>query len=153
MNKKILMLVSLLASVSGCNYDIVRNKAVKLDEPKFVFVESLKTEDEHIGIVLRDVIEKEFARKGFALSDANSATILISGSAFLTERSKSSQNFVLFLGGSSSNSNNAIESVSLIAKNRAGQLLATASYDNSGSFTASKLGSEFGRAFSEKLRK
>lgn len=153
MNKKILVSVLFFASIAGCNYDIVRNKTVKLDEPKTVFIEPLKTEDEHIGIVLRDVIEKEFVRKGFCLSDADNATILISGSAFLTERSKSSQNFVLFLGGGSSNSNNAIESVSLIAKNRQGRILATASYDNSQSFTASKLGTEFGRAFSEKLRK
>lgn len=153
MNTKFFILVLCLFSIAGCNYDIVRNKKVKLDEPKCVCIEPLNTQDPQIGTVLRDVIEKEFVRKGFALSDANTATILISGSAFLTERSKSSQNMVFFLGGASAKSNNAIESVSLVAKNRAGQVLATASYDNSESFTASKLATEFGKAFSDKLKK
>ena len=139
--------------IAGCNYDIVRNQKIKLDEPKCVCIERINTQDPYIGKVLRDVIEKEFVRRGFALCDANNATIIISGSAFLTERSKASQNFILIVGGGSSNSNQAIESVSLTAKNKAGQILATASYDNSERFTASKLATEFGRAFADKLKK
>jgi fluoride ion exporter CrcB/FEX len=145
--------VLFLLVIAGCNSDIVRNKKVKLDSPKSVYIEPLKTEDTHIGLVLRDVIEKEFVRSGFALNDSNSATILISGTAFLTERSKSSGNFVLFLGGSSAKSTSAIESVSLVAKNRSGQIIATASFDNSESFTASRLATEFGHAFSNSLKK
>jgi len=153
MGWKKIYFVLFLFLIAGCNYDIVRNKNVKLEEAKCVFIEPLKTQEPHIGAVLRDVIEKEFVRNGFVLCDANGATIFISGTAFLTERSKSSENFVLFLGGASAKSSSAIESVSLIAKNKAGQIIATASYDNSESFTASRLATEFGRAFSSQLKR
>lgn len=153
MNISRICIVSLLLFTLGCNYDIVRNRNVKLDEPKTVYLAPLKTADPYIGTVIRDVVEKEFVRRGFALADSNSATILISGSAFLTERSKSSGNSILFLAGSSSHTNQAVESVSLIAKNRKGTVLATASYDNADSFTVSKLATEFGSAFSDKLKK
>jgi len=154
--KKMTLTVSvllILILIAGCSYDIVRNKNVKLDTPKCVCIEQLKTEDPYIGTVLRDVIEKEFVRCGFELCNPNTATILISGSAFLTERAKGSQNSVLLVGGGSFKSDQAIESVSLIAKNKAGQILATASYDNTGRFTASRLATEFGRAIAQKLQK
>jgi hypothetical protein len=146
----VLLFVNLIA---GCHYDIVRNKNVKLVAHKCVCIESLKTQDPYIGTVLRDVIEKEFIRRGFEICDANNATILISGSAFLTERAKSNQNFVLLVGGGSASSSQAIESVSLVVKNKAGEILATASYDNSERYTASKLATEFGSALADKLKK
>lgn len=148
-----LTVISVLTLTAGCHYDIVRNKNVKLDGRKCVCIESIKTQDPHIGTVLRDVIEKEFVRRGFEICDANSATVLISGSAFLTERAESSQNFVLLVGGGSAKSSQAIESVSLVVKNTSGEILATASYDNSERYTASKLATEFGGALAERLKK
>ena len=133
---------------AGCRSDIVCTQRVKLLSHKCVYIEPLQTQDLHVGKVLRDVIEKEFARRRFEICDANSATILVSGAAFMTERSVSKRD----LFGSSGASSEAIESVSLVVKNRAGELLATASYDNNERYTASKLGTELGGALAGKLK-
>lgn len=140
-----LLIVNILA---GCRSDIVCTKRVKELTSKCVYIEPLKTEDLYIGKVLRDVVEKEFVRKGFEICDANGATILISGAAFLTQRSAANKNFL----GASETSSQAIESVSLVVKNRAGEILATASYDNNERYTASKLATEFGCELANKLK-
>ncbi|MHC4477208.1 MAG: hypothetical protein ACYTEL_16300 [Planctomycetota bacterium] len=46
----------------------------------------------------------------------------------------------------------AIESVSVVAKDSTGQVLLTASYDNKEQQSASKLAKEFGAALAAKLR-
>ena len=148
-----LTVIVILSLTASCHYDIVRNKNVKLDGHKCICIESIKTQDPYIGTVLRDVIEKEFVKRRFEICDANRATILINGSAFLTERAESSQNFLLLVGGGSASSSQAIESVSLMVKNTSGEILATASYDNSKRYTASKLATEFGGALAERLKK
>jgi hypothetical protein len=48
--------------------------------------------------------------------------------------------------------NEAIESISLTAKDRQGQILLTASYDNKKQQTAAVLAKKFGRAVARKLR-
>jgi hypothetical protein len=149
------MLFCLLALVPicficGCNSDIVCTDNLKKLERKCVYIEDLTTEDPSIGKVLRDVIEKEFVRKRFEICDQNNATVLISGAAFLTQQSKGSQN-PLFLGGSTTGSQ-AIESISLIAKNNKGEILASASFDNVDRRSASKIATEFGNAVAGKLK-
>jgi len=147
--KAVSIFILLAASfAAGCHSDIVCTKRVRELSSKCVYVEPLKTEDPHIGIVLGDVITKEFVRQRFEMCDSNSATILVRGSAFLTERSTSKKD----LFGASGTASQAIESVSLIVKNRAGEILATASYDNDDRFTASKLGTELGGALASKLK-
>jgi hypothetical protein len=101
-----------------------------------------------MGQVLRDVLIKEFVRDQIAICDKEGATVIITGSAFMTNLSKSNQNF---LGGSACTSE-AIESVSLIASDRDGKILASASYDNKGRKSASKIGRELGNVLAEKLR-
>jgi hypothetical protein len=134
----------ILILIAGCNYNVVRNKDVKLDTPKCVCNERLKIEDPNIGTVFHNAIEKEFVRCGFELCRHNTATILISGSASLTERSTA---------GGSLNSEQTIESVSLTAKNKTGQILATVSYDNTKRLPTSRLAAELGRAIAKKLQK
>jgi hypothetical protein len=88
------------------------------------------------------------ARKKVPLCDPNTATVLISGATFLTVRAASSDGWF----GASSVSNQAIESIFLVAKDRNGELLLSASYDNKKGYRASKLGREFGSALSDKLK-
>jgi hypothetical protein len=145
----LLVLVS-VCLICGCHSDIVCTNNLKAIEHKCVYIEDLKTEDPSIGKVLRDVIEKEFVRKRFDICDPNHATVLISGAAFLTNQSKGSQN-PLFLGGSTTASQ-AIESISLIAKNNKGEILASASYDNVDRQSASKIATEFGKDVANKLK-
>ena len=140
-----LLAINLLA---GCRSDIVCTERMKLLDRKCVYIEPLKTEEASVGRVLRDVLEKEFVRKQLEICDCNNATMFISGAAFLTERSASNQNLLVASGTSSQ----AIESVSLIVKDRDGQILATASYDNNERFTASKLAKEFGGELANKLK-
>jgi len=145
--KKITLTISVLLTlilITGCNYNVVRNKSVKLDTPKCICNERLKIDDPNIGNVFHDAIEKEFVRCGFKLCRHTNATILISGSASLTPRP---------IAGGSSDSGQTIESVSLIVKNRAGQILVTASYDNTPGITTSRLAAELGRAIAQKLQK
>jgi hypothetical protein len=136
------------AALLGCSYDIVSTKALKLLQNKCVYIEPLASEDPQIGEVIRDVIEKEFIRRNIKLCDPNTATVLISGATFLTVRATSSE--ALFMG--SSDSRQAIESVSLVARDPNGQILLSASYDNQDRRSASKLAQEFGSAIAGKLR-
>ncbi len=150
MRKHALMLpvFFIISTLAGCHTDVVCTKQLKELTHKCVYVEPLKTESPVVGQVLRDVIEKEFVRRRIEICDVNSATIIIGGSAFLTQRAEESRNFL----GGSANSSQAIESVSLVAKNRDGEILASASYDNNERYTAGRLGKELGGALADKLK-
>ena len=116
-----LLVISVLL---GCNSDIVCTDRLAMLDYKCVYIEPLKSENPQIGEVLRDVLEKEFIRRNVQVCDPNNATIFVSGATFLTVRSASNKNF---LGGSSTSSQ-AIESISLVAKDSTGQVLVSASF-------------------------
>jgi hypothetical protein len=67
-------------------------------------------------------------------------------------RSKGSETKLFIAGTGSFVSSQAIESVSLIAKDRDGKILLTASYDNKEKYSASKLAKKFGSALANKLK-
>jgi len=133
---------------AGCNSDIVCTSRLKLLEYKCVYIAPLDSEDPQVGKVLRDILEKELVRKNIQLCNSDSATIFISGATFMTVRATSSDGMF----GSSSSSNQAIESISVVAKDRDGELLLSASYDNKKRYTASQLGRDFGSALADKLK-
>ena len=146
--KFIVPFVLILSVLAGCHSDIVCTDRLKLLEHKCVHVEPLETANPYIGKVLKDVLVKEFVRHRFEICDSNSATIIITGSAFLTQRSESDKNFL----GASAASSQAIESVSLAVRDKEGGLLASASYDNTECYTASRIGKELGGALANKLK-
>ena len=135
-------LIGLLAmcACAGCNSDIVCTPRLKMLENKCVHIAPIESEDPHVGKVIRDVIEKEFMRRRIELCDPNMATVFITGTTFLTVRPASRQTA------------EAIESVSVVAKDREGEILLSASYDNKAQYTASKLAQEFGQALAGKLK-
>ena len=137
-----------IAASTGCNSDIVTTQYLKKLNHKCVYLEPIESDDPHVGKVIRDVIEKEFIRKKIELCDPNTATIFITGATFLTARATSSGSFL----GRSSSSTQAIESVSVVAKDGSGQVLLSASYDNKDRYSASKLAREFGSALANKLK-
>ena len=143
-------LIGLLAiGVSaGCNSDIVTTNRLKELTLKCVYIAPLESEDPQVGKVIRDIIEKEFIRKKIELCDSNTATIFITGATFLTVKATSSGTILT----TSSYSSQAIESVSLVAKNSNGEILLSASYDNKERYSASKLAQEFGAALANKLK-
>ncbi len=143
-------LIGLLAiGVSaGCNSDIVTTNRLKELTHTCVYLAPLESENPQVGKVIRDVIEKEFIRKKIELCDSNTATIFITGATFLTVKATSSGTFL----STSSYSSQAIESVSLVAKNSDGEILLSASYDNKERYSASKLAQEFGAALADKLK-
>lgn len=138
----------MIGALIGCHSDVVCTEYLKKLENKCVHIKPLESEDPQIGKVLRDVLEKEFIRRNVQICDPNTATILISGATFLTVRATSSE--ALFMG--SSDSRQAIESVSLVAKDPNGLILMSASYDNQDRRSASKLAQEFGAALAAKLK-
>lgn len=143
-------LIGLLAiGVSaGCNSDIVTTNRLKELTHTCVYIAPLESEDPQVGKVIRDVIEKEFIRKKIELCDSNTATVFITGAAFMTAKATSSGTFL----STSSYSSQAVESVSLVAKNSNGEVLLSASYDNKERYSASKLAQEFGAALANKLK-
>jgi hypothetical protein len=143
-------LIGLLAIVvsAGCNSDIVTTNRLKELTHKCICIAPLKSEDPQVGEVIRDVIEKEFIRKSIELCDPNTATIFITGATFLTLRGVSSGSIL----STSSYTSQAIESVSLMAKDSSGEILLSASYDNKDRLSASKLAQEFGAALAKKLK-
>ncbi len=126
---------------AGCgNSDIVVTDRLKMLEHKCVHVSPIQSEDPYVGQVIQEVLIKEFVRKKVELCDPNMATVVMTGTTFLTVRSASRQ------------SQQAIESVSVEARDRNGEILLSASYDNKKQYTASRLAKEFGKALAAKLR-
>lgn len=138
----------LLIFLVSCHSDIVTTKQLNAVKNKCVYVRPVESQDPYVGKVIRDVLEKEFVRKHVQLCDENAANVIITGSTFLTTRSSGNKNW---FGGSDSSAQ-AIESLTISAKDPQGNVLLTASYDNAEQFTASKLAQEFGSALADKLR-
>ncbi len=133
---------------AGCNSDIVATKQLKNLTHKCVYIAPLESEDPQVGKVIRDVIEKECMRQRVELCDSNTATIFITGATFLTVRTTANQGLL----GSETTSNQAVESVSLVARDSNGEVLLSASYDNKERYSASRLAQEFGSALAIKLK-
>jgi len=143
-------LIGLLAiGVStGCNTDIVTTRGLKKLTHKCVYIAPIESDNPQVGKVIRNIIEKEFVRRKIELCDSDTATVFITGATFMTARATSSGSFL----GKSSTSTQAIESVSVVAKDSSGQVLLSASYDNKDRYSASKLAREFGSALADKLK-
>ena len=143
-------LIALLTAVlaAGCRSDIVTTSYLKEMGEKCVYIAPLESDQPQVGRVISDVIEKEFIRKRVPLCDPNTATVFITGATFMTVRGQSSGTFL----GTSSTSAEACESVSITAKDRAGRVLLSASYDNRDRATASDFAREFGSALAGKFR-
>jgi hypothetical protein len=138
----------ILSTLTGCHSDIVCTARLKEIDTRCFHIEPLKTDDPQVGLVLKDLLEKEFVRQGCDMCQPDDATIIITGAAFLTQRSQADQNMF----GSTAASSQAIESVTLAAKDSSGELVATASYDNAERFTAGRIGAEFGSAVAARLK-
>jgi hypothetical protein len=149
--KKTFAVSVMLALFAGCNTDIVTTKQLKTIKNKCVYVTPIESQDPYVGKVLRDVLEKEFVRKNAQLCDADNATVILTGSAFMTTRSHGETSMLNLFGGKQSSAQ-AIESVTITAKDKAGNLLLTASYNNVDQLTASKLAKEFGSTLADKLK-
>ena len=139
---KLYWLIGLLviSTFAGCGSDIVTTDRLKMLEHKCVYIEPLESEDPHIGQVIKDVLEKELMRKRIELCDPNTATVLFTGSTFMTVR------------GSGAATSQSIESVSLVGKDTNGEMLLSASYDNKERYSASKLAQQFGSELAKKLK-
>jgi len=109
-------------------------------EYKCVYIAPLENDEPHAGKVIGDVLEKELMKRQIELCDPNTATILLTGSTFMTVR------------GSGATSSQSIESVSLVGKDPNGELLLSASYDNKERYSASKLAQQFGASLAKKLK-
>lgn len=146
--KRIMYLLPILVLLSGCHSDIVCTDRLKQLDYKCVYVQPLEAQNPHMGKVLSDIIVKELIRHNIEICSAESANVVVTGAAFMTERSASDKNLL----GASALSDQAIETVSLTVKDADENMLASASYDNCERYTASKLGKELGRALAEKLK-
>jgi hypothetical protein len=146
--KRALAISILAAFFAGCHTDIVTTKQLKTVTSKCVYIQSIESQDPYVGKVVRDVLEKEFVRKKVAICDARTANVILTGSTFVTTRSSGKTGW---FGGKESSAQ-SIESLTITAKDHAGNVLLTASYDNVDQFTASKLAHEFGSSLADKLR-
>jgi hypothetical protein len=105
-----------IAASTGCNSDIVTTRGLKELNHKCVHLESIESDDPHVGKVIRDVIEKEFVRRNIELCNSDTATVFITGATFLTENAESNGSF--FGIGSSSSSTQAIEIKRILFRHR-----------------------------------
>ena len=149
--KKAFAVSVMLALFAGCNTDIVTTNQLKTIKNKCVYVTPIESQDPYVGKVLRDVLEKEFIRKHIQLCDADTANVILTGSTFMTTRSHGETSMLNLFGGKQSSAQ-AIESVTITAKDKAGNLLLTASYNNVDQQTASKLAQDFGSTLADKLK-
>ena len=139
---KLCWLIGLLAisAFAGCGSDIVTTDRLKMLEHKCVYITPLESEDPHVGQVIKDVLEKELLRQQIELCDPNTATVIFTGSTFMTVR------------GSGAATSQSIESLSLVGKDTNGEMLLSASYDNKERHSASKLAQKFGSELAKKLK-
>ncbi|MGD0597453.1 MAG: hypothetical protein ABSA64_08030 [Sedimentisphaerales bacterium] len=149
--KKAFAISVILTLFAGCNTDIVTTKQLKTIKNKCVYVTPIESQDPYVGKVIRDVLEKEFVRKHIQLCDADNANVILTGSTFMTTRSHGETSMLNLFGGKQSSAQ-AIESVTIAAKDKAGNLLLTASYNNVDQLTASKLAQDFGSTLADKFR-
>jgi len=147
---RVFCFLALLPVFVGCHSDVVATGYLKKIPDKCVYVSPIECQDPYVGKVLKDVLEKEFIRKHVRLCDADGANIILTGSTFMTYRAAVDAKG--WGGRKSSAANEAIESVTITAKDRAGNILLTASYDNVEQFTASKLAAEFGSTLAGKFK-
>ena len=140
----------MISVIAGCNSDVVTTERLRAIEYKCVFVAPIQSADPHIGKVISDVIEKEFVRRNIAVCGPEDATVIITGVTFMTVRSAASASELS--SNRSAAANQAIDSISAKAKDRQGNLLATASYNNKEQYTVSKLAAQFGAALARKIR-
>lgn len=150
--KKAFAISVLLALLAGCNTDIVTTDQLKTVKNKCFYVTPIDSQDPYVGKVLRDVLEKEFIRKHIQLCDANTATVILTGSTFMTNRSQGEVSMLNGLFGGKQSSAQAIESLTITAKDKTGNVLLTASYNNVDQKTASKLAQDFGSTLADKLK-
>ena len=148
--KRAILIAVLMLPFIGCKTDIVTTKQLKAVKNRCVCIQAIESQDPYVGKVIRDILEKELVRKRIQVCDANSANVIITGSTFLTTRGEGHGG--LFGLGKSDSSAQAIESVSISAKDTSGNILMSGSYANTDQFTASKLAQEFGSALADKLR-
>ena len=149
--KKAFAISVILTLFAGCNTDIVTTNQLKTIKNKCVYVTPIESQDPYVGKVIRDVLEKEFVRKHIQLCDADNANVILTGSTFMTTRSHGETSMLNLFGGKQSSAQ-AIESVTIAAKDKAGNLLLTASYNNVDQLTASKLAQDFGSTLADKFR-
>lgn len=149
--KKAFAISAIITLFAGCNTDIVTTSQLNAIKNKCVYVTPIESQDPYVGKVLRDVLEKEFIRKHIQLCDANTANVILTGSTFMTTRSQGETSALNLFGGKQSSAQ-AIESVTIIAKDKASNILLTASYNNVDQQTASKLAQDFGSTLADKLR-
>jgi hypothetical protein len=142
--------------VGGCssNYDILTTddlKTINIDsEGECFYIEPLKTNNPNVGKVISDVIEREFRRRKLTICDRGTATIIVSGSTFMTVRAAPSAKELR--GNKSAAANEAIDSISVKVISREGKLLAIASYDNDELYTVNKAAKIFGAKLAKKLK-
>ena len=150
--KKAFAVSVMLALFAGCNTDIVTTKQLNTIKNKCVYVSPIESQDPYVGKVMRDVLEKEFIRKHIQLCDTDTANVILTGSTFMTTRAQGETSVLNGLLGGKQFSAQAIESVTITAKDKAGNLLLTASYNNVDQLTASKLAQDFGSTLADKFR-
>jgi hypothetical protein len=151
--KKAFAIIAIITIFAGCNTDIVTTNQLNAIKNKCVYVTPVESQDSSVGKVLKDILEKEFVRKNIRLCDADNANVILTGSAFLTNRTGGTGWTGLFdLFNEKPVSAQAIESVTITAKDKAGNILLTASYNNSELKTTSKFAKDFGSTLADKLR-
>lgn len=143
-------LLTLIPLFVGCHSDVVTTKHLKAMPNKCVYITPIECQDPYVGKVLKDVLEKEFIRKHIPLCSEETANIIITGSTFMTYRAAADARG--WGGRKSAAANQAIESVTITAKDGAGNVLLTASYDNVEQYTASRLAQEFGSTLAGKFK-
>ena len=149
--KKAFAIGVFLTLFAGCNSDIVTTKYLNAVKNKCVYITPIESQDPYVGKVLKDVLEKEFVRKNIQLCNAETANVILTGSTFLTTRAHGETSMLNLFGGKQSSAQ-AIESVTITANDRLGNILLTASYNNVDQQTASKLAQDFGSTLADKLR-
>ncbi|MBW8002516.1 MAG: hypothetical protein FVQ80_10910 [Planctomycetes bacterium] len=146
----IITAVLMMSVIAGCNSDVVTTERLRTIEYKCVYVAPIQSEDPYIGKVISDVMEKEFVRRNIAICGPENATVIITGCTFMTVRAAA--NASELSSNRSAAANQAIDSISAKVKDRQGNLLATASYNNKDQYTVSKLAAEFGAALARKIK-
>lgn len=150
---KQLILPLLSASlITGCATDVVVTEKLRSIEHKRIYIGRIECDHSGVADVLRDCLLKEFVKAKLDISEENSATMIITGSVFMTPKSDLSGTAWTGYAHISGEEKIIIDSVSLQVKAKNGEVLAIGSFNNSAGFNAVWIGEQLGQDLAGKLK-
>jgi len=150
--KQLILPILLASLITGCASDVVVTEKLRTVEHKRIYIGHIECDHSGVADVLRDCLLKEFVKAKLDVCEETAATIIITGSVFITPKSDLSGSAWTGYAHISGEEKIVIDSVSLQVKAKNGDVLAIGSFNNSAAFNVVWIGEQLGQDLAGKLK-